>query len=177
MDNIPITWDHNNIAYPQLNVENVTIKNAILNKKNSFFNLNYGIYKARFNNFIVNNYYSIYGAITNDYSITFDHTKCNYFSFLIKKYFFKFLEIFLKNYIQILIIHIVSILKKGNKYNIALNLLYKIAILLITIHKSINLIISKNNKISESNLLWQYQLVLKTLKLYELTYIMETVNC
>ena len=58
--------------FPKLLVENVTIKNAALLKKNSFFNLNYRIFQATFNNFLISKYFTIYGAITNDFSITFD---------------------------------------------------------------------------------------------------------
>ena len=55
-------------------MENVTVKNAIFARKNSFINLNYGLYYANIKNFIAKNYFTIYGLITNDYSISFDRT-------------------------------------------------------------------------------------------------------
>ena len=60
------------LQFPKLLVENVTIKNAALIKKNSFFNLNYGVFQATFNNFLISKYFAIYGVITNDFSIKLD---------------------------------------------------------------------------------------------------------
>lgn len=67
--------------FPEIIVENVTFKNAILLKKNSFINLNYGVYDAKFTNFRAVNYFTIFGVITNDFSISLDHTLCINFIF------------------------------------------------------------------------------------------------
>lgn len=64
------------MPFTEIIIENVTFKNAILLKKNSFIKLNNGIYNAELTNFMASNYFTIFGVITNDFSISLDHTLC-----------------------------------------------------------------------------------------------------